>query len=135
MKQVFLALVIIAGVTAISFKGQDYQPKKPWVVPDSFLKMKNPVASNSESISNGKSLWNTHCKSCHGSKGMGDGPKAANLKTDPGDLTTADVQSQPDGAFFYKMTEGRGDMPTFKKKIPDETDRWSIVNYIRTLKK
>jgi|SRR5690242_324012 mono/diheme cytochrome c family protein len=134
MKQIFLTLLITAGIAGISFKGQDYQPK-PWKVPDNFLKMKNPVASNSESISNGKSLWNTHCKSCHGNKGLGDGPKAANLKTDPGDMTKAEVQSQADGAFFYKISEGRDDMPSFKKKVPDENDRWSIVNYIRTFKK
>jgi len=134
MKQVFLVLVLIGGFMAISFKGQ-YDQKKPWVAPDNFQKMKNPVASNSESISNGKSLWNTHCKSCHGNKGMGDGPKAANLKTDPGDLTKADIQGQSDGSFFYKISEGRDDMPSFKKKIPDESDRWSLINYIRTLKK
>ena len=97
--------------------------------------MKNAVASNSGSIADGKALYSTHCKSCHGTKGLGDGNKASELKTEPGDFSRTDFQSQTDGAILYKSTEGRDDMPTFKKKIPDIEERWSIVNYIRTLKK
>ena len=61
--------------------------------------------------------------------------KASQLKTEPGDFSKADVQSQSDGSIFYKSSEGRDDMPSFKKKIPDADDRWSLVNYIRTFKK
>jgi mono/diheme cytochrome c family protein len=107
----------------------------PWVVPDKYKKMKNPVKSDAESIATGKALYVKHCKSCHGSKGLGDGPKAAQLKTECGDFSKADFQSQSDGSIFYKTSEGRKDMPSFKKKIPDETDMWSVVNYMRTLKK
>lgn len=108
---------------------------KPWPVPDNYKNMKNPVASNTESIANGKDLWSQHCKSCHGTKGLGDGPKAANLKTEPGNFSKADMQSQPDGSLFYKISEGREDMPNFKKKIQEKDDIWSLVNYIRTMKK
>jgi mono/diheme cytochrome c family protein len=108
---------------------------KPWPVPDNYKTMKNPVASNAESIADGKTLYGTHCKSCHGAKGLGDGTKAATLKTEPGDFSKADFQAQPDGALFYKTSEGRDDMPSFKKKVPDAEERWSIVNYLRTLKK
>ena len=111
------------------------QQGDPWVVPDKYKKMKNPVKSDAESISAGKALYVKHCKSCHGSKGLGDGTKAAQLKTKCGDFSSADFQSQSDGALFYKTNEGRDDMPSFKKKIPDEADVWSIVHYLRTLKK
>jgi len=67
-------------------------------------------------------------------KGLGDGSKAAQLKTHPGDFSTAAFQSESDGALFYKVQEGRGDMPSFKKKIPDPTEIWDVVNYMRTLK-
>lgn len=107
----------------------------PWIVPDKYKKMKNPVASDKESIALGKSLYIKHCKSCHGSKGLGDGPKAAQLKTKSGDFSLADFQAQSDGALFYKTSEGRDDMPSFKKKIPEQSDIWSVVNYMRTLKK
>jgi mono/diheme cytochrome c family protein len=97
--------------------------------------MKNPVKSDATSLAEGKELWSKHCQSCHGKTGLGDGTKAAQLKTEPGNFTKADVQSQSDGSLFYKSSEGRDDMPSFKKKIPDEEERWSIINYIRTLKK
>ena len=92
------------------------------------------MASNAASIAEGKALYATHCKSCHGAKGKGDGPKAANLKTESGDFSKADFQAQTDGSIFYKTSEGRDDMPKFKAKIPDADDIWSIVNFIRTLK-
>ncbi|MDQ2862862.1 MAG: c-type cytochrome [Bacteroidota bacterium] len=112
-----------------------FQPKKPWVVPAKYLSMKNAAPSNAESVKNGKELYMKNCQSCHGKSGHGDGTKAAQLKTEPGDFSQVDVQKQPDGALFYKISEGREDMPSFKKKIPDEEDTWSLVNYIRTLNK
>lgn len=109
--------------------------KKPWTTPDNYKNMKNPVASDASSIAEGKALWSTHCKSCHGAKGLGDGSKAAQLKTEPGDFSKSETQVQSDGALFYKTSEGREDMPSFKKKIPDADDRWNLVNYLRTFKK
>ena len=137
-KKIITALTFLIAGTCIltvlaSFKSSN--EKKPWPVPDNYKTMKNPVASNAESIAEGKTLYGTHCKSCHGTKGLGDGTKAAQLKTEPGNFSTADFQAQSDGALFYKTSEGRDDMPSFKKKIPDSDDRWSVVNFIRTLKK
>ena len=135
MKPLVIVTAVITGILGASFTFKTFQEKKPWPVPDNYKTMKNPVASNAESIAAGKALWATHCKSCHGAKGMGDGPKAAQLKTEAGDFTKADTQSQSDGVLFYKTSAGRDDMPSFKKKIPDQDDIWSIVNYIRTFKK
>jgi mono/diheme cytochrome c family protein len=134
MKTKAIIAVLITGLIAFSFTYR-LNDKKPWPVPDAAKARKNPVASNAESIAAGKTLWNTHCKSCHGAKGLGDGTKAAQLKTEPGDFSKADTQSQTDGSLFYKLSEGREDMPAFKKKIPDEEERWSLVSFIRTLKK
>ena len=129
-------LLIVCLVTGSMLSGfGTLQDKKPWPVPDAAKNKKNPVASNAESLATGKELWSTHCKSCHGTKGLGDGPKAAQLKTEPGDFSKAETQGQTDGSLFYKVSEGRDDMPSFKKKVADEDDRWSLVNFMRTLKK
>jgi len=106
----------------------------PWPVPEKYHNMKNPVKADAASISTGKSLWNKHCVSCHGKTGMGDGTKAATLKTHPGDFTKPEFKAETDGDIFYKTSEGRKDMPSFKKKISDEDDIWSLINYIRTIK-
>lgn len=135
MKKILIILLVAFGITGISFTVTNIRQNKPWPVPDNFKTMKNPVASNASSIADGKALWNTHCKSCHGSKGLGDGSKAAQLKTEPGDFSKAITQSQTDGTLFYKTSEGRGDMPNFKKKMPEADERWSLVNYMRSLKK
>ena len=66
---------------------------------------------------------------------MGDGSKAAQLKTEAGDFSKSIVQNQTDGELFYKISEGRDDMPNFKKKMPEADERWSLVNFMRTLKK
>lgn len=128
---VFSAVLIYSMITAF----KPFDQNKPWPVPDNYKNMKNPVASNAESIAAGKTLYATHCKSCHGAKGLGDGNKAAQLKTEPGDFSLATFQSQSDGSLFYKTSEGRDDMPSFKKKLPDAEERWSIINFLRTLKK
>jgi mono/diheme cytochrome c family protein len=106
----------------------------PWPVPEKYLKMANPVKSDAASIAHGKELFIQHCQSCHGKKGKGDGPKAAQLDTESGDFSTAAFHKQPDGSLFYKTSEGRKDMPSYKKKISDANDIWAIVNFIRTLK-
>lgn len=108
-------------------------PKK-WIVPAKYINMANPYPADNESISIGKSLFGTHCRSCHGSKGDGNGTKAATLDTKVGSFLTSVFQSQKPGEIYYKSVFGRDDMPRYDKKIPDVEDRWAIVNYIMSLK-
>ncbi len=108
---------------------------KPWTVPAKEAGATNPVKKDAASIAAGKTLWAQHCASCHGKTGKGDGNKAAQLETTPPDFTKAAFQSQSDGSLHFKTAVGRGDMPAFKKKIPDTEDIWSLVNFMRTLKK
>ena len=132
--KIFLSTAIVTlFISTVAFKTV-YQPK-PWPIPEKAAKTPNPIKSSPESIAAGKALWVQHCLSCHGKTGVGDGTKAAQLKTQPNDLTVASAQSQSDGSMFYKVAEGREDMPTFKKKIPDAEDIWDLVNYMRSLKK
>lgn len=112
---------------------QPVDPNK-WVVPAKYINMVNPYPADNESISTGKSLYTTHCKSCHGSKGDGNGTKAASLDTKVESFLTSGFQLQKPGEVYYKSVFGRGDMPKYEKKIPDVEDRWAIVNYLFSLK-
>jgi mono/diheme cytochrome c family protein len=132
MKIRIATIVPVIFVLAASFTL--YQTK-PWPVPDKDAKTPNPVKADAASVSAGKQLWAQHCASCHGKTGLGDGNKAAQLKTQPSDFTKASFQGQSDGSMFYKIVAGRDDMPSFKKKIPDAEDIWNLVNFTRTLKK
>jgi mono/diheme cytochrome c family protein len=105
---------------------------KAWPVPDKDKAMKAPAKAD---VATGKELWAKHCKSCHGSKGLGDGPKSAALKTFAGDFSSAAFQAGTDGELFYRTNKGRDEMPAYEKKIPDANDRWALVAYMRTMKK
>lgn len=104
-----------------------------WVVPSKYKTMTSPYPINKESIALGKSVYSTHCKSCHGSKGDGNGTKAATLDTKIGTFLSAAFKSQNQGEVYYKSIIGRKEMPKFEKKIPDEEEKWAVVNYIRSL--
>ena len=112
-----------------------YYQAKPWAVPEKNAKMANPIKADAESLKIGKEVWSKHCASCHGKTGAGDGSKAAQLETAMEDLSASSVQGQSDGELYYKVSEGREEMPTFKKKITDSEELWSVVNYMRTFKK
>ena len=129
-----IKILIPAVLIGMAFFMLSFQSNSDWPVPEKYQKMKNPVAASDDSVEAGEDLWKTHCKSCHGKEGLGDGPKAAQLDTPAGDFTSAKFQKQTDGALFYKTLEGKGDMPSYKKKIPNEEDLWHLVNFMRTLK-
>ena len=128
-----IKIFTIVGILSLMFFSFTSIVQDKWVVPDKYVKMKNPVPADQDAAI-GKSLYDKHCKSCHGKEGYGDGPKAADLKGDLGDFSSAEFQKQTDGELFYKTTFGRDDMPEFTKKLADDEDRWLVVNYMRTLK-
>ncbi len=106
--------------------------QEKWEVPEKYVTMENPIDADVDK-GIGKSLYAKHCKSCHGKEGYGDGPKANEQEGELGDFSSEEYQSQTDGELFYKTTFGRDDMPEYTKKMPDDEDRWLIVNHMRTL--
>ena len=134
MKKRILQIVTVASVAIVSASFTLLQTK-PWNAPDKAAKTANAVKTSTASVAAGKALWSQHCSSCHGKTGLGDGSKAAQLKTTPPDFSKAAFQGQSDGSLYYKVAEGRDDMPSFKKKIPEAEDIWNLVNFMRTLKK
>ena len=122
-----LTLIGIVSIALYSFV------QEKWEVPEKYVNMENPIDADADK-GIGKSLYAKHCKSCHGKEGYGDGPKANEQEGELGDFSTEEFQAQTDGEMFYKTTFGRDDMPEYTKKMPDDEDRWLIVNYMRTLK-
>jgi mono/diheme cytochrome c family protein len=81
----------------------------------------------------GRFLLGEHSVSCHGSTGKGNGRAAMALSPKPADWTSKKVQDETDGEIFWKITTGRGAMPSWKH-LP-EHDRWVLVQHMRSLKK
>jgi mono/diheme cytochrome c family protein len=127
-----LKMLLILVIVSFTFYSFTTIVQDKWVVPEKYVNMKNPTDPSVDKAI-GKSLYSQHCKSCHGKEGYGDGPKAKDQKGDLGDFSSSDFQAQTDGELFYKSSFGREDMPEYTKKMPDDEDRWLIVNYMRTL--
>jgi mono/diheme cytochrome c family protein len=136
-KMINLAAIICTVVLFMAANGSFAQkPGAPWTIPAKYKSMKSTIKAGDPSINTtGKELYNKHCKSCHGAKGLGDGPKAANLKTSTGDFSSKKFQDQSDGDIYYQSFVGRDEMPNFEKKILDESDRWAVVYFMRAMKK
>ena len=105
-----------------------------WTAPKSASGVENPLAGIKEATHKGENLFVQNCTECHGIDGTGDGPTADMLDTKPANLTSEKVQKESDGALFWKISEGKGAMATFKNVFSEE-QRWQLVNYIRKLGK
>jgi mono/diheme cytochrome c family protein len=131
----FTGLLYVLLVSFSNRPENDYTPvlQKKWVAPASADKIVNPLKDDANAAASGKKIYKMLCFVCHGPKGKGDGMGGAGLTPKPTDLTSEAVQSQTDGAIFWKIAEGRSPMASYKSSIP-EKKRWEIINYIRTLK-
>ena len=133
-KQIFIIITVFIGSLALlSMTVLKSNLQEPWKVPAKYQKMENPYTTAADDDNIGRIMYSKHCKSCHGSKGKGDGKKAASIDTPIGDFTDGIVKKQTDGALYYKSFTGRDDMPSFEKKIKDDEERWLIINYIKSL--
>lgn len=121
-------------VEVIVEKPKEIASSSNWIVPAKDKALKNPVEASKENLKEAKVLYDMHCKSCHGTRGLGDGTKAKSMKGDLGDFSSATFHTQTDGELFYKTKVGRADMPGYAKKLSDE-DIWLTVHYMRSLKK
>ena len=108
---------------------------KPWVAPEEARKVKNPFPATPENLEAGADLFKDNCVLCHGEKGKGDGIAGKTSKVPPANFTDPKLMaSETDGSLFWKMSEGRGPMPTWKETLSDK-ERWQLVDYIRKLDK
>ncbi len=96
-----------------------------WKAPAAADTKQNPLASRPETHAGGAKLFAERCSACHADDGTGTsrGPN----------LTLKRVQSQTDGALFWKISSGntRTGMPAFSG-IP-ALQRWQLVSHVRAL--
>lgn len=121
---ILLALAASPLLPAPCFAEQD-----GWEAPADAKKVKNPVEPTKESVARGETLYRASCLDCHGAKGRGDGKQAKGLVKKPADLAKH-LPHHTDGEIFWKISEGKRPMPSFKKDLKVE-ERWDIVNYLR----
>jgi mono/diheme cytochrome c family protein len=103
------------------------------------IKVNKPATVGSPaSVIRGKKVYKEmQCGQCHGETGIGDGPKANELKDDwgkkilPFNFTTGDLKrgSSPENIYITFTTglDGSG-MPSYEE-YPKEKERWDLVSY------
>jgi len=127
---VFFTVLVASALVALS----EEQSKGKWSAPAAEAQKKNPVAANESSLAAGHKIYSKTCAMCHGKTGDADGPAVIELNIHPAKLSDPQLSTESDGSLFWKVTTGKKPMPAYGKRM-SETDRWNVVNYIRTLSK
>jgi mono/diheme cytochrome c family protein len=123
-------VLILLTITAVVFAHE----KTSWIAPESAKKMKNPIKPTKASIQKGKEIYEKKCALCHGDKGDGKGPAAAGLNPKPTNFRESHGEKITDGEHFWKITTGKGPMPSYEKELTAE-ERWQVINHINTFTK
>ena len=88
-----------------------------------------------QSIATGKAAFTTHCASCHGPEGHGDGPASVGLALPPADLTAPHLWEHPDGELFWWIShgmfgpDGKRVMTGFAGTL-DENTIWALIDFL-----
>ena len=113
-------------------------------VPPAYAKAHLPDTAwtDPKMLARGREIYVAKCALCHGEKGDGKGPGAANLPLKPADLTDARMVAEMPGNFWYwRVSEGglvepfksKGSaMPAWKGEL-SQSDRWAVIAYAHTL--
>jgi len=147
MNKKVIIYIIMCGfgtLAFLSFRTTTVTIQEPWKAPSWTDTLKNPIppirGTNAwgermvlpSILLEGEKMYNTYCVSCHGKNGLGDGAPGITFIIKPASFHDKAVTDQKDGALFWKMSEGRGQMPAYKEVLADEK-RWALVSYIRLL--
>jgi mono/diheme cytochrome c family protein len=104
-------------------------PAQEWVVPQEYRVRLSPFEFTGATAEAGRTIYTANCLSCHGNPGRNNFLRS--LSPQPGDPASEKYQMNSDGEIFYKVSEGRGQMPGFKNVL-SQTDIWNVVSYVRT---
>lgn len=127
--------IVLPGIAALLFLSFERSPhfqEGRWLAPAWADTLKNPLPDVAAAAERGKESYDLYCWSCHGKKGRGDGAAGASFPIPPADFQSPEVKGQSDGALYWKMTTGRGNMTPYGDLLTDE-QRWELVAYLRIL--
>ena len=133
MKHRFFCWAVVLSLMAIGALVFAHE-KTGWIAPTEAKKMKNPIRATKASIEKGKEIYDKKCALCHGVKGDGKGPASAGLNPKPTNFTKSHGEKMTDGEHFWKITTGRGGMPSYEKDLSAD-ERWHVINYVNTFMK
>ena len=114
-------------------------PARPHEHPEARA-LSNPMPSTTDSVAAGAQLYGTHCATCHGPTGRGDGRLAAATAAygaRPSNLADATWRhGGSDGEIFVAIRDGIGPdfaMDAYSGRLA-EPDIWRLVNFLKSLR-
>ena len=125
-----MAVVIAMGLHVNEGLAHKSMDPDMWMAPEQQAHAVNPVPADNKSVARGKTLFLQNCSACHGENAEGLDAQTVGLEKSPPNLKER-IKMHPDGDFFWKIQEGRGDMPSFNDDLTEE-QIWEIINYIRS---
>ena len=131
-RRILIRLSIVFLPAVCLWSGGASAQEKRWEAPAASAHTENPVPPNESSLAAGEKIYARRCVACHGQKGNGDGPDAVDLGIHPAKLSDPSIKHETDGALFWKITVGNKPMPDYGRRL-SPTDRWNVINYLRTL--
>ena len=102
-----------------------------WEAPGIEAQRKNPITSNLASVNEGKNIFIKNCAKCHGNNAEGLKATETGLNKNTGNLKKR-LKGHSEGDFFWKIQNGKGEMPSFVDKL-SQTQIWHVINYIKSL--
>jgi mono/diheme cytochrome c family protein len=108
------------------------QASKKWEAPATAKELKNPFKGDANAVLEGKKIFMSMCVACHGETGKGNGSASVAIMPRPANFLSIQIESESDGAIFWKLTEGRPPMASYKTLLTDD-QRWQLVTFIRSL--
>lgn len=86
-----------------------------------------PPKKTPELVAKGKTSFETNCATCHGDRGLGDGPAGAALDPKPRNLAAA--QLGPKAIFKVLTTGKKGTAMIAFTHLPEE-ERWALAYFV-----
>jgi mono/diheme cytochrome c family protein len=79
----------------------------------------------------GENIFRAKCAVCHGVDGAGRTPNGKKLRVP--DLRSNKVQDEPDDELLDVISNGKGDMPPFRKKYSADKLQ-QVITYVRSFR-
>ena len=83
-----------------------------------------------ETINDGRIIYEENCLSCHGEEGMGDGPEASNQESQPTDLTDLRYWSSRSNEMVFSALQDE-EVQAHSYTLDDE-ELWDVTDYSHT---
>jgi mono/diheme cytochrome c family protein len=112
MKELFISLTILTATLVVGFP--------------------QLAESNFDKRSIGEDIFRNRCTVCHGLDGSGNTTLGKKLLIP--DLRAEEVQQRADGELVETIAAGKGEMPSFKKKLSRDSI-YQVIAHLRKLSK